>query len=1649
MKSKKMWLMALMSLIFLFIIPFAKSWEFDNTKSYDAETKTITITNALGLGTDLMKIKLIENTEYCSNDCYSIMEIDNYEEIKLSDKYDGTFGWDFENLKTSELEDISHNFKIAYSKSQIEEQVGEDCKLIDIATNLTECSKIFQAKEIYNWEDYKFENNVLPIGKYWLKLEGQKSYKKIIDWQPTLIGVNLKDVWAKWGDVNALGNFTFDGTDLGEDTGTGYGNFTDTNFTQLTEGCVDGNCTNLTTISSGIGDYLTPTTAGAWCFWFKPNINSTLETNSDLFECNSAGYDLGDFHISLGGYNGCSNTGGIVFYMQGTDGDGSGYIITPMSFEPNIWKHFCAKVNATGMYEFVDGVVVNSSTSGFGVGKQFYNADGTDRHVFTRGDIYAVHWIYDEAKFFNVEISSEQILDMYNTELLPSDIHITNCTDLQNMQDNLTANYVLDNNINCSDTINWNSGEGFIPIGNSISILDFNVTFNGSLNGQGYNITDLYINKTGYFAGLFGVCSNCSIFNLSLINETIIGSDSEIGGLIGWIKSGKIENSFTSGNIKGSSDVGGIIGFIENGIIKNSYSTANIEGSFSAGGLVGYFENGIINNSYSVGNIIGAIYIGGLVGSNEGGTCINSYWNEYLSEQSSSACGTELTNEEMLNQTFYVDWDFDNIWDIQANSTPYLRVNPMPFFPEFPLLDTTAPYFTDGTPQNQELAYNTALDYDINATDETAFDCFAVNDTRFKIDCSGLLQNNSLLGVDIYYLNITINDTSNNLNSTIMYVNVTKASRTCILETDKTWTREYDGDYSTTTCNVSEGNDDGIMNFTKNLIAVSSPDFQTNAGEFNYSCEWLGGQNYSDCQIFTSCYQETANVSTECGGLDIGSYAIIGNSSLFTDILNAYDGDYDTSLQCEYCVPNTDYVEVIYQKPIKATNNSKWQVKDGSIFSNLSIPSTCWNYNSTSLIFEVFMSQYEEIVSYRCYDGSWQEITQNSGGGTQIFYEEAMIWEIENPLTNILTINKNEGVCNILFNETSPLTYPDTFLAWSDCTTDFILKRDITTISNNSLQSLGAGIYNFTLERNNTEDYINIYDEELFTINKASSITTITTTPSSPITYNEASNFSCSNDKELAVTLYIDGIDKTSENNLEIIRGASPSGYNVSCFAFDTENYTGDNDEINYVINKATPIGIVEGGSYEYPYETSIEGIETNEGDDDVLYKLYRDGIEVSNPDVQTFGVGSYYYIYNSTEGQNYSAVAIISNTSVTITQNNTYVLGITGTTPITYGISTDVAGSDCPLQLTCSLDKTNGIYGVGTETFNYSTSGNENYSANSITKDIVINQNTGVCNVLFNETSPLTYPNTFLAWSDCTSAFTLKRNGTIISNNSLQSLGAGIYNFTLTRNDTQNYSNIYDEELFTINQSSRTCILETDKTWTREYDGDYSVTTCNVSEGNDDGTMNFTKNLIAVSSPDFQTNAGEFNYSCEWTGGQNYSDCQETNTLIISNATGVVFAYINNSRANFNADNNTKNTPLNATLQIGTGTIEMYLDGILINSGVSPLSNITDLPIGYYNLTTMYGGNENYTGDIETWWINITEYIIPMEVEFQPNFPNEFAPPTERVIYDIMRTTGAGITLFIGFISHSLPVLLILLMIIGVIIAIGYAVAKIIKGRR
>ncbi|MDO8563827.1 MAG: hypothetical protein Q7R87_02375 [Nanoarchaeota archaeon] len=89
-------------------------------------------------------------------------------------------------------------------------------------------------------------------------------------------------------------------------------------------------------------------------------------------------------------------------------------------------------------------------------------------------------------------------------------------------------------------------------------------------------------------------------------------------------------------------------------------------------------------------------------------------------------------------------------------------------------IDSVLPYFT-GIPSNSSINYNSYWSgITFNASDETNISSFAVNDTRFTINSSGFLNSSLILGVGSYNINVTINDTSNNKNSTIYLLNVTQ-----------------------------------------------------------------------------------------------------------------------------------------------------------------------------------------------------------------------------------------------------------------------------------------------------------------------------------------------------------------------------------------------------------------------------------------------------------------------------------------------------------------------------------------------------------------------------------------------------------------------------------------------------------------------------------------------------------------------------------------------------------------------------------------------------------------------------------------------------------------------------------------------------------
>ncbi len=203
----------------------------------------------------------------------------------------------------------------------------------------------------------------------------------------------------------------------------------------------------------------------------------------------------------------------------------------------------------------------------------------------------------------------------------------------------------------------YTSGQGWIPIGSSSSNL-----FNTILEGNGFTISNLLLDRTTDFNGIFGYTGILSeIRNLSvavkflsgdrysaglvgfnqgdLINCSVSGSISGIGGgnvglLVGRHGKGTVEKCFSTGTVAGQSNsIGGLIGSLGNVSadvweVTNSYSKATVSGNSQVGGLIGstYWGTGEITKCYATGNVTTTGQdAGGLIGELDYGSLSSSY----------------------------------------------------------------------------------------------------------------------------------------------------------------------------------------------------------------------------------------------------------------------------------------------------------------------------------------------------------------------------------------------------------------------------------------------------------------------------------------------------------------------------------------------------------------------------------------------------------------------------------------------------------------------------------------------------------------------------------------------------------------------------------------------------------------------------------------------------------------------------------------------------------------------------------------------------------------------------------------------------------------------------------------------------------------
>lgn len=149
------------------------------------------------------------------------------------------------------------------------------------------------------------------------------------------------------------------------------------------------------------------------------------------------------------------------------------------------------------------------------------------------------------------------------------------------------------------------------PIGNSKR------QYRGTFDGNGKTITNLYINATQAYMGLFGYTYQSTIKNLTIDNAKVTNTEPYTGILVG-----KAVNGSTFQNIKisetcqmkGYMDTGGIAGDLQ-GNASNCVNYGNVTATYrNVGGLVGYFTSGTIQDCANYGDVKGTDSVAGMAG---------------------------------------------------------------------------------------------------------------------------------------------------------------------------------------------------------------------------------------------------------------------------------------------------------------------------------------------------------------------------------------------------------------------------------------------------------------------------------------------------------------------------------------------------------------------------------------------------------------------------------------------------------------------------------------------------------------------------------------------------------------------------------------------------------------------------------------------------------------------------------------------------------------------------------------------------------------------------------------------------------------------------------------------------------------------------
>lgn len=296
----------------------------------------------------------------------------------------------------------------------------------------------------------------------------------------------------------------------------------------------------------------------------------------------------------------------------------------------------------------------------------------------------------------------------------PPPIEISTFQDLVDVQNDLTAHYILMNDIDAQ-------GQSLNPIGVVTAPPSVN-PFSGTFDGNEHIISNVVIASGSFDYGFFQSIQNATVTDLGIENLTFTNNapSTAIGAFAGKISgTSNVSNCYvTAGAVDSTAaaflGAGGFTGnVLDTATVEDCYVIADSVLAQAAFTSIGGFTSSIsagatVQNSYVViPTVTGAGSTTAGFTPSATGTVTASFWDDDVCNQNASTQGTAKTTPEMKDESTFTGagWDFTSTWTIDPtinDGYPIFQWQLPPSVPAPPAAEVAAPLIAGGTAPVEE-----------------------------------------------------------------------------------------------------------------------------------------------------------------------------------------------------------------------------------------------------------------------------------------------------------------------------------------------------------------------------------------------------------------------------------------------------------------------------------------------------------------------------------------------------------------------------------------------------------------------------------------------------------------------------------------------------------------------------------------------------------------------------------------------------------------------------------------------------------------------------------------------------------------------------------------------------------------------------------